>query len=346
MTVEQFLKRIVYHISVLSLFHFSLLTQNSVADRPRPARPVHTYSIVARDPRTGEMGVAVQSHWFAIGSLVPWGKAGVGVVATQSFIDKRYGTSGIKLMEEGWSAKQALQAIKAADPHPEIRQVAMLDFKGNLATHSGKSCIKFAGHRSGDNYSVQSNLMIKEGVPEVMERAFLESKGPLAERLLKSLEAAQAAGGDLRGKQSAAILIVSGQLSQSQSASGRLVDLHVEDNTDPILELRRLYSLHKAYEHMNQGDLAIEEKKIEEALNHYGKAEKMFPENLEMKFWHAVSLVNAKRIAESLPLFRVIFAKESNWATLIPRLSEAKIISDEKEVTDQILSVAPKNNHK
>lgn len=290
--------------------------------------------------------MAVQSHWFAIGSLVPWGMAGVGVVATQSFIDTRYGTSGIKLMEEGWSAKQALQAIKAADPHPEIRQVAMLDYKGNVATHTGKSCIRFAGHRSGKDYSVQSNLMIKEGVPEVMERAFLESKGTLAERLLKTLEAAQAAGGDLRGKQSAAILIVSGQLSQSPSASGRLVDLHVEDNTDPILELRRLYSLHRAYEHMNQGDLAIEEKRVEEALNHYAKAEKMFPENLEMKFWHAVSLVNSKRVAESLSLFRVIFGKEENWSTLIPRLSEAKIIPSEKEVTDQILSVAPKKSHK
>ncbi|MBK7845695.1 MAG: DUF1028 domain-containing protein [Bdellovibrionales bacterium] len=336
----------MYYISVLSLFHFSLLTEARAIERPKSTRPVHTYSIVARDPRTGEMGVAVQSHWFAIGSLVPWGKAGVGVVATQSFIDTRYGTSGIKLMEEGWSAKQALQAIRAADPHPEIRQVAMLDFKGNVATHSGKSCIKFAGYRSGENYSVQSNLMIKEGVPEVMERAFLESKGPLAERLLKALEAAQAAGGDLRGKQSAAILVVAGQPSQSQSTSGRLVDLHVEDNSDPILELRRLYTLHKAYEHMNQGDLAIEEKKIDEALNHYGKAEKMFPENLEMKFWHAVSLVNAKRVAESLPLFRVIFSKDKNWSTLIPRLSEVKIIPDEKGITDEILSVSPKNDHK
>lgn len=340
------MKRAIYYISVLSLFHFSLLTEARAIEKPKPTRPVHTYSIVARDPRTGEMGVAVQSHWFAIGSLVPWGKAGVGVVATQSFIDTRYGTSGIKLMEDGWSAKQALQAIKAADPHPEIRQVAMLDFKGNVATHSGKSCIKFAGYRSGENYSVQSNLMIKEGVPEVMERAFLESKGPLGERLLKALEAAQAAGGDLRGKQSAAILIVSGQPSQSQSTGGRLVDLHVEDNSDPILELRRLYALHKAYEHMNQGDLAIEEKKIDEALNQYGKAEKMFPENLEMKFWHAVSLVNAKRVAESLPLFRVIFSKDKNWSTLIPRLSEAKIIPDEKGITDEILSVAPKNDHK
>lgn len=339
------MKRAIYFISVLVLFHFSVLTEARTIETPKPTRPVHTYSIVARDPRTGEMGVAVQSHWFAIGSLVPWGKAGVGVVATQSFIDTRYGTSGIKLMEEGWSAKQALQAIKAADPHPEIRQVAMLDFKGNVATHSGKSCIKFAGYRSGENYSVQSNLMIKEGVPEVMERAFLESKGPLAERLLKALEAAQAAGGDLRGKQSAAILVVSGPPSQVQSTSGRLVDLHVEDNSDPILELRRLYSLHKAYEHMNQGDLAIEEKKIDEALNHYGKAEKMFPENLEMKFWHAVSLVNAKRVAESLPLFRVIFSKDKNWSTLIPRLSEAKIIPDEKGITNEILSVAPKNDH-
>lgn len=161
----------------------------------------------------------------------------------------------------------------------------------------------------GKGYSVQANLMINKGVPEAMEKAFLKSKGDLTGRLLQALEAAQAEGGDLRGKQSAAVLVVSARKEVGGDESGRLVDLHVEDNAEPLKELRRLYKLHQAYDHMNKGDLAIEEKNIEKALREYGRAEKMFPENLEMKFWHAISLVQAKRVEQSLPLFRFIFQR-------------------------------------
>lgn len=325
------------------LFSFFLTIKGANAEKKnpdlsRPLRPVHTYSIVARDPQTGEMGVAVQSHWFAVGRLVLWGKAGVGVVATQSFIERRYGSSGLKLMEEGWSADQALNAIKGGDPHPEIRQVAMLDSLGRPAVHTGANCIEFAGHRMGKGYSVQANLMINKGVPEAMEKAFLKSKGDLTGRLLQALEAAQAEGGDLRGKQSAAVLVVSARKEVGGDESGRLVDLHVEDNAEPLKELRRLYKLHQAYDHMNKGDLAIEEKNIDKALREYGRAEKMFPENLEMKFWHAISLVQAKRVEQSLPLFRFIFSKDPNWAELLIRLPKAKIISDDREVLDRILA--------
>lgn len=310
-----------------------------------PPRPVHTYSIVARDPNTGEMGVAVQSHWFSIGTLVPWGKAGVGVIATQSFIETRYGSTGLKMMEDGWSAPQTLKSLVTADPHPEIRQVAMIDHQGRVNSHTGKNCIRFASHRIGKGYSVQANLMIRKGVPEAMEQAFLNAKGPLAERLLQALEAAQKIGGDLRGKQSAAILVVSGRTDLNQPMSGRLVDLHVEDNPEPLKELRRLYQLHQAYEHMNNGDLAIEEGNIDKALSEYGSAEKMFPDNAEMKFWHAVSLVNANKVNLSLPLFEEVFKSDANWVQLIPRLSTAKVITATPTTLRKIKAVAPKATH-
>lgn len=302
-------------------------------------RPVHTYSIVARDPKTGQMGVAVQSHWFSIGSLVPWAEAGVGAVATQSFIDVRYGTTGLKLMGDGWDAKKTLAALIVADPHSEIRQVAMIDANGNVAAHTGANCIKYAGHKIGKNFSVQANLMIEEGVTEVMEKTFVNAKGSLAERLLKVLEAAQMKGGDIRGKQSAAIIVVKAK-SSGKPWEDRIVDLHVEDHPTPVKELKRLYKLHTAYEHMNKGDLAIEVNDIEGALQQYGAAQALFPENLEMKFWHAVSLVNAGRVDDSLPIFKKIFSKEINWRTLVPRLSAVKILPDNKKIIDRIMSIS------
>ena len=174
-------------------------------------RPVHTYSIVARDPATGEMGVAVQSHWFSVGPLVAWAEAGVGAVATQSFVDVRYGASGLDLMRSGWSAQQTLQALATADPHPEIRQVAMIDASGEIAVHTGERCIQYAGHVTGDNFSVQANLMLKDAVWVAMADAYRSARGGLAQRMLAALEAAQAMGGDARGKQSAAILVVRGE---------------------------------------------------------------------------------------------------------------------------------------
>jgi len=324
----------------ISLLLMTASVQANEASKTSQLRPVHTYSIVARDPETGQMGVAVQSHWFSIGSLVPWAEAGVGAVATQSFIDVRYGTSGLKLMRDGWNANKTLAALKVADPHPEMRQVAMIDSNGNVAAHTGENCIKYAGHKIGKNFSVQANLMIEEGVVEAMEKTFLTAKGTLAERMLKVLEAAQMKGGDIRGKQSAAIIVVKAK-STGRPWEDRLVDLHVEDNPNPIQELKRLYKLHSAYEHMNKGDLAIEENNIEGALKEYGAAQKLFPENLEMKFWHAVSLVNAKRVDESLSIFKNIFSKDNNWRKLVPRLSAAKILPEEKEIIDRIISVSP-----
>lgn len=301
------------------------------------SRPVHTYSIVARDPKTGEMGVAVQSHWFSVGSLVAWGEAGIGVVATQSFIDVRYGASGLDLMRAGWNANQTLSALVEADPHPEIRQVAMIDSKGNIDTHTGNRCIQYAGHQIGENYSVQANLMLNDGVLEAMADAFENKTGSLAERMLAALDAAQAVGGDLRGKQAAAILVVKGE-NTGRPWADRLVDLNIEDHPHPLKELRRLLNLHTAYNHMDKGDLAIELGQMEKARKEYGAAQKMFPENLEMKFWYGVALVNAGKVDDALPIFKTVFSKDKNWATLIPRLSKSKLLPTNKKILDKIMA--------
>lgn len=286
--------------------------------------------------------MAVQSHWFSVGTLVPWAEAGVGAgaVATQSFVDVRYGASGLDLMRTGWSAQRALAALKQADPHAEVRQVAMVDAKGNVAAHTGEKCIRYAGHLIGEDFSVQANLMLNNRVWETMAEAYRQSSGDLADRLLTVLEAAQSTGGDLRGKQSAAILVVRATPT-GRPWEDRIVDLHVADHTDPLQELRRLMRLNKAYHHMNRGDLAFEQNRVKEALSEYGMAQTLAPENLEMNFWMAVSLVNAKRVQSALPIFKSIFQKDGNWRLLIPRLSEVNLLPSDPVVIEQITSVIP-----
>lgn len=303
-------------------------------------RPVHTYSIVARDAATGQLGVAVQSHWFAVGSLVPWAQAGVGAVATQSFIDVRYGVEGLKLMEEGRPASQALKRLLAADSNPAVRQVGMIDARGNIAQHTGDNCIQHAGHLAGDDFAVQANLMAIEGVPEAMATAYKNARGPLAERLLSALGAAEALGGDLRGKQSAAILVVRGKPGE-HPWEDRLVDLHVEDHPTPLVELRRLLTLHTAYRLMNLGDHSLEAGDVDGALAHYGQAVALAPDNLEMKFWHAVSLLNAGRVDDAMPLFETVFRQDRDWQELLPRLAEEDLVKVDGATLSRIVNVIP-----
>jgi uncharacterized Ntn-hydrolase superfamily protein len=305
---------------------------------PGAARPVHTYSIVARDPETGQLGVAVQSHWFAVGTLVPWAEAGVGAVATQSFVDVRYGAGGLELLRRGMPAGRALQRLLKADPTPDVRQVGMIDARGNIAQHTGRHCIPYAGHLAGADFAVQANLMTVEGVPEAMARAFQKAGGSLAERLLAALEAAQALGGDLRGKQSAAILVVRGRATD-RPWEDRLVDLHVEDHAAPLQELRRLLKLHTAYHYMNLGDHSLENGDVEGALLHYGRAEALQPDNLEMKFWRAVSLVNAGRIDEAMPVFALIFSRDGDWRELVPRLAAVSLLAADAATINRIVNI-------
>jgi uncharacterized Ntn-hydrolase superfamily protein len=310
--------------------------QSQSSAQQRPLRPVHTFSIVARDPETGEIGVAVQSHWFSVGSVVPWAEAGVGAVATQSFVDASYGKLGLDLMRIGKSAPDALKALLAGDEARDVRQVAMIDAQGRVDAWTGSKDIPSAGHIVGKNYSVQANLMSNDKIWPAMSRAFETTKGDLAERMLAALDAAQSVGGDIRGRQSAALIVVSGKPTGKPWAD-RVFDLRVDDSPEPLKELRRLVTLQRAYNHMNAGDLAVEKKDNEGALREYGAAEKLVPESAEMIYWHAVALVNMGRVDESLPLFRKVFAMDKNWATLTPRISKVGLLPDDAKLIERIL---------
>lgn len=304
----------------------------------RPLRPVHTFSIVARDPATGELGVAVQSHWFSVGSTVPWAEAGVGAVATQSFVDPSYGKNGLEGMRAGKSAPDTLKELLSKDEGRDVRQVAMIDSQGRVDAWTGKNDIQAAGHVVGENFSCQANLMLNDKVWPAMAQAFKNTKGDLAERMLAALDAAQGVGGDIRGRQSAAIIVVTGKPT-GQAWKDRIFDLRVDDHEEPLKELRRLVTLQRAYNHMNAGDLATEKKDNEGALREYGAAEKLVPGNLEMIYWHAVALVNMGRVDESLSLFRKVFAGDPNWRTLTLRLPKSGLLPDDPKLIDRIVSV-------
>ena len=328
--------------TIAALLVMTMLTPKSGAQdsrpqsRTRPLRPVHTFSIVARDAETGELGVAVQSHWFSVGQVVPWAEAGIGAVATQSFVDPSYGKLGLDLMRAGRSAPDALKALLAGDEGREVRQVAMIDAAGRVDAWTGGKDIQAAGHIVGKNYSVQANLMLSDKVWPAMSRAFEAAKGDLAERMLAALDAAQSEGGDIRGRQSAALIVVSGKPTGRPWAD-RVFDLRVDDSPEPLKELRRLVTLHRAYNHMNAGDLAVEKKDNEGALREYSAAERLVPDNAEMIYWHAVALVNMNRVEEALPLFRKVFAMDKNWAILTPRLSKPGLLPDDAKLMERIL---------
>jgi uncharacterized Ntn-hydrolase superfamily protein len=312
-------------------------------DKGQTARPsglVHTFSIVARDPNTGRLGVAVQSHWFSVGSVVTWAEAGVGAVATQALVDASYGPLGLDLMRGGRSAKETLRGLLAADEGRALRQVAMVDAEGDVATHTGERCIAEAGHVIGDAFSVQANMMATADVWPAMAEAYHASRGDLAERMLKALEAGQKAGGDIRGRQSAAILVVEPE-STGCPWVDTAMELRVEDHAEPIEELRRLVTLHRAYAHMNQGDELLGAGKVEEALEEYQSAAQMAPEIEELPFWHAVTLADLGRVEEALPIFREVFARNDNWATLVRCLPGAGLLRDDPEMMTRILSVQP-----
>lgn len=295
----------------------------------------HTFSIVARDSVTGEMAVGVQSHWFSVGTSVSWGQNGIGVVATQSLIDKRYGYEGLRLMAEGKSSREAFEQLVKDDPGSAYRQVAMMDAKGNVVAFTGKSCMDYASHITGTDFSVQSNMMLTSTVCESMAAAYRASSGmPLAERVMAALLAAQKAGGDIRGKQSAALLVVSGDKNLAPW-NGRLVDLRVEDHPEPLRELQRLLRLHRAYDHMNNGDLATEKGDVATAMKEYGAAMKMFPDNLEMQYWTAIMLANSKEVTKAAVMLRKIYARDPNWRELTRRLPKAGLLNvSEKELKE------------
>jgi uncharacterized Ntn-hydrolase superfamily protein len=312
------------------------------ASTARAAAPlVHTFSIVARDPQTGDMGVAVQSHWFSVGSIVSWAEAGVGAVATQSFVDPGYGLKGLGLMRGGTSAPEALQQLVKNDPQPDGRQVAMIDTQGRVDAYTGKAAVAAAGHRVGTQFSVQANMMATDRVWPAMASAFERAKGDLADRMLAALDAAQAAGGDARGKQSAALVVVKARgTGRPWVGADKLFELRIEDHPEPLVELRRLLRLQRAYGHANRGDELMTEKKVDAALEEYAAASRLAPEIVELPFWHAVTLASIGREAEAAPIFKTVFAKEPLWVEMLERLPAAGLFPDDAALIGRIKALA------
>jgi uncharacterized Ntn-hydrolase superfamily protein len=306
-----------------------------------PSGIAHTYSIVARDPKTGELGVAVQSHYFSVGPVVPWAEAGVGAVATQSLVLIDYGPLGLDLMRKGLTARQALDSLLAADPHREGRQVAMVDARGDVAAYTGPACIPDAGDAQGEQFSCQANLMANPTIWPAMKAAFEKAQGDLAERMMQALEAAEEAGGDIRGRQSAAVLVVKAEAS-GKPWNDVVVNLRVEDDDRPLVELRRLLQLRRAYNLEDQGDVYTSEKKPVEAAQAYADAMMLAPDVVELQFWAAVTMYQNGRKPEALDLFGKVFAREARWVPLVERLSKVGLFPADPAAVAEVQGVAVK----
>jgi uncharacterized Ntn-hydrolase superfamily protein len=284
------------------------------------------------------MGVAVQSHWFSVGSVVPWAEAGVGAVATQSFVEPSYGPLGLALMRAGRTAPEALAALLAGDTGRDVRQVGMVDAKGNVATHTGRLDIPAAGGQSGRQYVVQANLMEKATVWPAMARAFEAARGDIAERMLAALDAAEAEGGDIRGRQSAALLVVKAT-SSGRPWADRVYDLRVEDHEAPLRELRRLVGVARAYNRMNAGDECVAAKDWGCAEREYSAAQALQPDNAEMAFWAAVALASNGRLEPARPLFARAFRADARWRELARRLPSVEQLPSDPRLLEDILAI-------
>ena len=275
-----------------------------------------TYSIVARDPASGQFGVAVQSHWFSVGPLVPWARAGVGAVATQANVEVSYGPRALELLAAGTGAREALAGLVAADPGAAHRQVAVVDAAGGVGTHTGSSCVQFAGHVTGAAVSCQGNLLSSEDVWPAMLAAFEASAGPLAGKLLTALDAGEVAGGDARGRQSAALVVV-GATGEPWEA---LVSLRVEDHPAPLVELRRLLELHEAYGLADAADRLAGEGRHAEAAEVYQRASALAPQNHELAFWSGLGLAQSGDMDAALERVRAAIEAHPGWRAILERL--------------------------
>jgi uncharacterized Ntn-hydrolase superfamily protein len=296
----------------------------------------HTYSIVARDPATGQLGVAVQSHYLATGSVVTWAEAGVGAVATQSAVEISYGPEGLGLLRGGTAAPEALQQLLALDESRERRQVAIIDAQGRVAAHTGAMCIAHAGHVAGEQFSVQANLMASASVWPAMEAAYRSALGDLTERMLVTLEAAEAEGGDIRGRQSAAILVVEGERAD-RGGHGKLFDLRVDDHPDPLVELRRLVRVQRAYHLLDAGEEALlEGGDLAPVRDQLLRAVELAPEMEELRAWAGMALLRLGEHEEGLRLFDEAAAVQPGWRRVIPALVEAGLVVDDPELVRRL----------
>jgi len=306
-----------------------------------PTRPVHTYSILAVDKQTGEIGVAAQSHWFSVGSRVIWAEAGVGAVVTQSYSRTAYGPELLSDIKEGKAPAAALAERIALDTGADVRQVGVIDFQGNIGAFTGERCIAEVAELEGDGFLVIGNILANPEVAEAMADAFENSEGSLAERLVASMDAANSAGGDLRGRQSAALKVVSGEVTD-QPSEGIVVDLRVAAPHRPMAELNRLLRIHRAYQLANLGDEAVAQKDIETATRHYQQAEELYPEQVELSYWRGYALLQAGFVDEALRIFQHVFAEEPAWVEMTPRLMASGHLEQDDELLARIAAIAPR----
>jgi uncharacterized Ntn-hydrolase superfamily protein len=276
-----------------------------------------TYSIVALDPGTGELGAAVQSHWFSVGSLCIWARPGIGAVATQSVVEPAHGPGALDRLQGGEDAAAALAGVLAPDALAAVRQVGVVDVAGDVAVHTGSDCIREAGHVTGAHWSCQANMMARDTVPAAMSEAFAAADGALADRLMAALEAAEGQGGDVRGRQSAAMLVVP---AEGEPWRAR-VDLRVEDHTAPLDELRRLLVLQRAYELAGEGDELLAAGRVDEAGDRYRRAQELAPESDELLFWAGLATAQAGDLQEGADAVRRAADVHPGWLTLLDRLS-------------------------
>ncbi|MFP4066341.1 MAG: DUF1028 domain-containing protein [Spirochaetaceae bacterium] len=299
-------------------------------------RYAHTYSIVAIDEAAGEMGVAVQSHYFSVGSAVPWVRPGVGVVATQALVNLQFGPDGLALLAEGVDPAEALDRLLSADDGRDYRQLALLAPGFPPAAHTGSRCIAEAGHTGGADYSCQANMMLSDTVWDAMGRAFEDAREqPLPKRMLAALQAAEYEGGDIRGRQSAAIVIVRSDAT-GRVAEDRVLDLRVEDHHSPLSELERLLGVDRAYRHADAGDAAMERRDVGTALAEFRAAEELLPENLELQYWHGVSLLTAGHVEEGLMKLSRVVRQNRNWLELTFRLSDAGLAEFDPSIRERL----------
>jgi uncharacterized Ntn-hydrolase superfamily protein len=276
-----------------------------------------TYSIVARDPATGELGVAVQSHWFSVGSVVPWAEPATGAVATQSLADPSYGPNALDLLRAGVSARDALSELVRRDPGKAVRQVAIVDANGQVAVHTGRRCVQFAGHEIGRGFVCAANMMRDDGVPKAMARAFTTALGELPDRLLAALDAAEQVGGDVRGRQSAAMIVVRARDEQWD----RSLDLRVDDSAFPLVELRRLLRLRHAYNLAERADELTAAGRRQEAALLYRRSMEVAPENAELRFWGGLALVQLNERLAGLEAVQSAIDENEGLGELLNRLS-------------------------
>jgi uncharacterized Ntn-hydrolase superfamily protein len=292
-----------------------------------------TYSIVARDPATGELGVAVQSNYFSVGTEVSWAEPGVGAIATQAIIEVSYGPKGLELLAQGVSPEQALEQLVTQDPGAPLRQVGVVDAQGRVAAHTGAACIPACSHALGESYSIQGNMLDSDEVLRAMGPAFEKAEGDLAERLMVALEAAERAGGDVRGRQSAALLVVSGERPEN-SWEGRLFDLHVEDDPHPLAELRRLLRVRRAFTLFEQARVNIGLGDLDTALEQIHRARELKPDDSQFAFWIGMALANVGRNEEAKRWLAEAFESTEAWREMAYRLRDMGVYSGDLDLLE------------